>query len=177
MYRVAYPSPFLCFDFLLQGCADVHRHGKNNEWGYPISFVISIHDGLLWEKVVLFALAWLPYHAYFIYVYHDFRITSYRYIQHIYLAFYWLAMSNAMVTLAHIFPLLYIMSIHHRQHPLCALFVYRSIRSSTTFSMTGRVRKERSQRISHPFHRLFLLFQIPELLPEIDLLLHRVDDE
>ena len=52
--------------------------------------------------VTMFALAWLPYHLYFIYIFHDKRIVSYRYIQHIYLAFYWLAMSNAMVN-----PLIY----------------------------------------------------------------------
>ncbi len=52
--------------------------------------------------VTLFALCWLPYHLYFISVYHNPSIASYRYIKHIYLCFYWLAMSNAMVN-----PLIY----------------------------------------------------------------------
>lgn len=52
--------------------------------------------------VTMFALAWLPYHLYFICIFHDKRIVSYPYIKHIYLAFYWLAMSNAMVN-----PLIY----------------------------------------------------------------------
>ena len=44
---------------------------------------------------VLFGLCWLPYHVYFIYTYKHSSVTSSKYIQHIYLGFYWLAMSNA----------------------------------------------------------------------------------
>lgn len=51
--------------------------------------------------VTLFALCWLPYHLYFIGVYHDGRIATYSYM-HMYLGFYWLAMSSAMVN-----PLVY----------------------------------------------------------------------
>ena len=50
----------------------------------------------------IFAFCWLPYHGYFIYAYHNNSITASNYVQHMYLAFYWLAMSNAMVN-----PLIY----------------------------------------------------------------------
>ncbi|KAJ9579513.1 hypothetical protein L9F63_004832, partial [Diploptera punctata] len=50
----------------------------------------------------IFAFCWLPYHGYFIYAYHNNSITASNYVQHMYLSFYWLAMSNAMVN-----PLIY----------------------------------------------------------------------
>jgi tachykinin-like receptor len=52
--------------------------------------------------VSIFAVCWLPYHAYFIYTHHDRTLTYSKYVQHLYLGFYWLAMSNAMVN-----PLIY----------------------------------------------------------------------
>ncbi|XP_049798193.1 tachykinin-like peptides receptor 86C [Schistocerca nitens] len=45
--------------------------------------------------VAIFASCWLPYHAYFIYAYHDPAVASSWYVQHLYLGFYWLAMANA----------------------------------------------------------------------------------
>ncbi|XP_042909337.1 tachykinin-like peptides receptor 86C isoform X2 [Parasteatoda tepidariorum] len=45
--------------------------------------------------VILFGICWLPYHAYFLYVYHHQDALSSQYIQHVYLAIYWLAMSNS----------------------------------------------------------------------------------
>ncbi|GLH01167.1 Tachykinin-like peptides receptor 86C [Gryllus bimaculatus] len=48
--------------------------------------------------VSIFALCWLPYHGYFIYAYHNQAISTSSYVQHLYLAFYWLAMANAMVS-------------------------------------------------------------------------------
>ena len=47
--------------------------------------------------VTIFMVCWAPYHIYFIYSYHDPNITKIPYINHIYLAFYWLAMSNTCV--------------------------------------------------------------------------------
>jgi len=46
--------------------------------------------------VVIFAVCWLPQHVYFVVVslYPD--ITHHKSIQHVYLVFYWFAMSNAM---------------------------------------------------------------------------------
>ena len=52
--------------------------------------------------VLLFAVCWLPYHGYFVYQFIDGQVISYKYVQHIFLAFYWLAMSNAMIN-----PLVY----------------------------------------------------------------------
>ncbi|XP_039292622.1 tachykinin-like peptides receptor 86C [Nilaparvata lugens] len=52
---------------------------------------------MLITVVSIFALCWLPYHSYFIFAYHNQSVAVKTYIQHIYLAFYWLAMSNAMV--------------------------------------------------------------------------------
>ncbi|CAO1429904.1 unnamed protein product [Diamesa hyperborea] len=47
--------------------------------------------------VAIFAICWLPYHLFFVYSYHNHQMTSSSYVQHLYLGFYWLAMSNAMV--------------------------------------------------------------------------------
>jgi tachykinin-like receptor len=47
--------------------------------------------------VSIFAVCWLPYHAYFIYTHHNRALAYSRYVQHLYLGFYWLAMSNTMV--------------------------------------------------------------------------------
>ncbi|XP_075210864.1 tachykinin-like peptides receptor 86C [Lycorma delicatula] len=52
--------------------------------------------------VTIFSLCWLPYHGYFIYAYHYKKVTESMYVQTVYLAFYWLAMSHAMVN-----PLIY----------------------------------------------------------------------
>ncbi|XP_033324548.1 tachykinin-like peptides receptor 86C [Megalopta genalis] len=47
--------------------------------------------------VAIFAICWLPYQGFFIFIYHHRHLTKSSYVQHIYLGFYWLAMSNAMV--------------------------------------------------------------------------------
>ncbi|XP_014473500.1 PREDICTED: tachykinin-like peptides receptor 86C [Dinoponera quadriceps] len=47
--------------------------------------------------VTIFAVCWLPYQGFFIFVYHYRHIAESSYVQHIYLSFYWLAMSNSMV--------------------------------------------------------------------------------
>ncbi|XP_045460020.1 tachykinin-like peptides receptor 86C isoform X1 [Harmonia axyridis] len=52
--------------------------------------------------VSIFGICWLPYHSYFLYVYYDTNVIFSKYTQHVYLAFYWLAMSTAMVN-----PLIY----------------------------------------------------------------------
>ncbi|XP_037084403.1 tachykinin-like peptides receptor 86C [Pollicipes pollicipes] len=52
--------------------------------------------------VTTFAVCWLPYQAYFVYVYHDSSLARADFVQHLFLAFYWLAMSYAMVN-----PLIY----------------------------------------------------------------------
>ncbi|XP_053605634.1 tachykinin-like peptides receptor 86C isoform X1 [Plodia interpunctella] len=52
--------------------------------------------------VMVFALCWLPYHSYFVLVYHHQSLASSPFSQHIYLGFYWLAMANSMFN-----PLIY----------------------------------------------------------------------
>ncbi|XP_050667628.1 tachykinin-like peptides receptor 86C isoform X2 [Leptidea sinapis] len=47
--------------------------------------------------IVIFGLCWLPYHSYFIYTHFYPTVLYMKYIQHVYLGFYWLAMANAMV--------------------------------------------------------------------------------
>ncbi|XP_050343422.1 tachykinin-like peptides receptor 86C [Nymphalis io] len=47
--------------------------------------------------IVIFGICWLPYHTYFIYTHFNPSILYMKYIQHVYLGFYWLAMANAMV--------------------------------------------------------------------------------
>ncbi|KAI8420848.1 hypothetical protein MSG28_008046 [Choristoneura fumiferana] len=63
--------------------------------------------------VVVFALCWLPYHAYFVLVYHHQRLASAPVAQHVYLLFYWLAMANSMFN-----PLIY----YWMSNKLCSLF-------------------------------------------------------
>ena len=47
--------------------------------------------------VMIFMVCWAPYHIYFIYSYHNPSIARKAYIGHIFLFFYWLAMSNTCV--------------------------------------------------------------------------------
>ncbi|XP_064457574.1 tachykinin-like peptides receptor 86C [Ornithodoros turicata] len=51
---------------------------------------------MLITVVTLFTVCWLPYHIYFLYVFHHPNATYSDYTQHVYLAMYWLAMSHAM---------------------------------------------------------------------------------
>ncbi|XP_040066851.1 tachykinin-like peptides receptor 86C [Ixodes scapularis] len=51
---------------------------------------------MLFTVVALFAVCWLPYHIYFLYVFHHPHVAYLDHIQHVYLAMYWLAMSHAM---------------------------------------------------------------------------------
>lgn len=53
--------------------------------------------------VSLFAVCWLPYQLYFIVSFHVPEINDKPFIQELYLAIYWLAMSNAMYN-----PIIYV---------------------------------------------------------------------
>lgn len=46
--------------------------------------------------VIIFAVCWLPFQIYFIVTSYYPEITNSPYIQEVYLAIYWLAMSNSM---------------------------------------------------------------------------------
>ncbi|XP_075215348.1 tachykinin-like peptides receptor 86C [Lycorma delicatula] len=62
--------------------------------------------------VSIFGICWLPYHSYFLYTHHNTSLPYTSYVQHLYLSFYWLAMSNAMVN-----PLIYYwMNARFRQY-------------------------------------------------------------
>ncbi|KAG8177204.1 hypothetical protein JTE90_010777 [Oedothorax gibbosus] len=45
--------------------------------------------------MLLFAFCWLPYHVYFLFTYYNADVIHAHFIQHLYLAIYWLAMSNS----------------------------------------------------------------------------------
>ncbi|KAK4316198.1 hypothetical protein Pmani_012617 [Petrolisthes manimaculis] len=45
----------------------------------------------------MFGVCWLPQQAFFLYTFHDARVLDTAHIQHVYLAFYWLAMANSMI--------------------------------------------------------------------------------
>ncbi|XP_049955033.1 tachykinin-like peptides receptor 86C [Schistocerca serialis cubense] len=77
--------------------------------------------------VSIFASCWLPYHAYFVYAYHDPAMASSSYAQHLYLCFYWLAMANAGVNPA----IYYWMNNRFRmyfQRVLCRIFCCLAMR-------------------------------------------------
>nr|XP_015915126.2 tachykinin-like peptides receptor 86C [Parasteatoda tepidariorum] len=50
---------------------------------------------MLVAVMLLFAICWLPYHIYFLYIYYNSDVVHTHFIQHVYLAIYWLAMSNS----------------------------------------------------------------------------------
>ena len=45
--------------------------------------------------LIVFGVCWLPYHAYFLYSYYNPHILSQPLTQHVFLAFFWLAMANS----------------------------------------------------------------------------------
>lgn len=47
--------------------------------------------------VSIFGICWLPYHMFYVYAYHNPMMTSSAYGPHLFLGFYFLAMSNTMV--------------------------------------------------------------------------------
>ena len=67
--------------------------------------------------VGLFIICWLPYQSYFVYQFIDDQMASYKYIQPIFLSFYWLAMSNAMIN-----PLVY-----YFMNARCRFFSYKIV--------------------------------------------------
>ena len=79
--------------------------------------------------VLIFMVCWAPYHIYFIYSYHHPSIARKAYIGHIFLFFYWLAMSNTCVN-----PIIYyVMNVRFRAYfnqVLCCIPSY--LKRSTT---------------------------------------------
>lgn len=76
---------FFCFILL---SLDTQYGKKKNEIKVVRMFI---------AVVTIFAICWLPYHMFYVYSYHKPHITSKSYVPHLFLGFYWLAMSNSMV--------------------------------------------------------------------------------
>ncbi|CAH2040584.1 unnamed protein product, partial [Iphiclides podalirius] len=94
--------------------------------------------------VMVFALCWLPYHAYFVLVYHHQSLASAPFAQHIYLAFYWFAMANSMFN-----PLIYYwMSNKFRVYFRMVLCWCRSVKDSTPDHTTKQFEMNKSFSVS-----------------------------
>ncbi|XP_070385731.1 tachykinin-like peptides receptor 86C [Dermacentor albipictus] len=87
--------------------AATYTHMSHELWGSGCigEFTEHQHNALrnkqkvvrmLFTVVFLFTVCWLPYHVYFLYVFHNPTVVHSDDIQHVYLAMYWLAMSHAM---------------------------------------------------------------------------------
>ncbi|XP_046605787.1 tachykinin-like peptides receptor 86C isoform X1 [Neodiprion virginianus] len=103
--------------------------------------------------VTIFAVCWLPYHGFFIFAYHHRSFTNSNYVQHVYLAFYWLAMSNAMVN-----PIIYYwMNNRFRvyiQKIICCCFLTRSQSQSRQLDLLAELphsdlARSRSERLKY----------------------------
>ncbi|EFN65593.1 Tachykinin-like peptides receptor 86C [Camponotus floridanus] len=94
--------------------------------------------------VTIFAVCWLPYQGFFIFVYHYRHFTESSYVQHVYLGFYWLAMSNSMVN-----PIIYYwMNSRFRVYfdlvicKCCCVVDRTNVRRRETQELTGLQRSE-----------------------------------
>ncbi|GIX82895.1 tachykinin-like peptides receptor 86C [Caerostris darwini] len=86
--------------------------------------------------MLLFAICWLPYHIYFLYTYYNTDILQTHFIQHVYLAIYWLAMSNSCYN-----PIVYyIMNARFRGYFQEVVCMHRKLKPSEglAFGETGR---------------------------------------
>ncbi|XP_038219388.1 tachykinin-like peptides receptor 86C [Zerene cesonia] len=99
--------------------------------------------------VMVFALCWLPYHAYFVLVYHHQALASAPFAQHIYLAFYWLAMANSMFN-----PLIYYwMSNKFRIYFRLVLCWCRTVKTATPNDFKKQLEMNKSYSGSHKHYR------------------------
>ncbi|RWS30686.1 tachykinin-like peptides receptor 86C [Leptotrombidium deliense] len=87
---------------------------------------------MLITVTVLFGVCWLPYHVYFIYTFHRKEFTEHKFVQHLYLAFYWLAMFNSFLN-----PVIYCLlnkSIHHSFTLFCFTYILYLLHSISCLS-------------------------------------------
>ncbi|KYM92273.1 Tachykinin-like peptides receptor 86C [Atta colombica] len=94
--------------------------------------------------VTIFAVCWLPYQGFFIFVYHHRHFAENSYVQHVYLSFYWLAMSNSMVN-----PIIYYwMNNRFRVYfelvicKCCCVIDRRNVQTHETQELAGCQRSE-----------------------------------
>lgn len=52
---------------------------------------------MLITVTIIFGFCWLPYHLYFLITYHNTNIIKFKYVQHVFLLIYWLAMANSAI--------------------------------------------------------------------------------
>ncbi|XP_075534189.1 tachykinin-like peptides receptor 86C [Dermacentor variabilis] len=93
---------------------------------------------MLFTVVFLFTVCWLPYHVYFLYVFHHPSVVHSDDIQHVYLAMYWLAMSHAMYN-----PIVYYFMNHRfnqyfRQCLCCCCTLLPDAPAARSLSATAR---------------------------------------
>lgn len=95
--------------------------------------------------VTIFAICWAPYHMFYVYAYHKPHITSTNITPHLFLAFYWLAMSNSMVN-----PIIYYWMNrrfrHHFQRILC-FCCFRFWKIDNTLAQQNSMSLERKPRL------------------------------
>lgn len=101
--------------------------------------------------VVIFMVCWAPYHIYFIFSYHYPSIMRTSYIGHIYLSFYWLAMSNTCVN-----PIIYYyMNQRFRTYfnqVLCCVPNYISKTAKTQWTAGSQRRAKSDTQFSFIYH-------------------------
>lgn len=95
--------------------------------------------------VTIFAICWLPYHMFYVYAYHQPHITSTNVTPHLFLTFYWLAMSNSMVN-----PIIYYWMNrrfrHYFQRILC-FCCFRLWKADDTLTQQNSLSFERKPRL------------------------------
>lgn len=88
-------------------------------------FIFSQVVRMFIAVVAIFGICWLPYQAYYVYSYHNPAFSATPYAQHLYLAFYWLAMSNSMVN-----PIIYYWMNrkfrHYFQEVMCCVHLWKA---------------------------------------------------
>lgn len=108
--------------------------------------------------VTIFAICWLPYQLFYIYAYHQPYITSTNNTPHLFLAFYWLAMSNCMVN-----PIIYYWMNrrfrHYFQRILCFCY-FRLWKVDDTFSQSNAMSIERKPRLCKYYRWLSRMHKI-----------------
>lgn len=148
-----------CTDFKFQRISFVCC--KRNTFEYHWHLYIYIYKYRLQvvrmfiAVVTIFAICWLPYHMFYVYAYHQPRITSTSSTPHLFLAFYWLAMSNSMVN-----PIIYYWMNrrfrHYFQQILC-FCCFRLWKVDDTFLQRNNMSIERKPRLC----KYFLFYLIP----------------